>query len=157
MSCWRTGPPQLRSEQAYTVVEHQKPLGQLAPGPRAATGTRLAFNFLPVSFDDGPIKAWTEPFESSDQLDALRRRLADTHVIVKLNQAGRIACVPFVSDAQIEGEPQTFGTSGPDLFIAAHLLQAALGRTMVWGLSRFSSPGSRPGGWPSCRVRGTGT
>jgi hypothetical protein len=107
----------------------KSPSAQLVPGPRAATGTRLAFNFLPVSFDDGPIKAWTEPFESSDQLDALRRRLADTHVVVKLNQAGRIACVPFVSDAQIEGEPQTFGTSGPDLFIAAHLLQAALGRT----------------------------
>ena len=110
---------------------------QLAPEPRAATGTRLAFNFLPVSFDDGPVNGWTVPFESSDQLDALRRRLADTHVVVKLNQAGRIACVPFVPDAQIEGEPQTFGTSGPDLFIAAHLLQAALGRTMVSGSHPF--------------------
>src|SRR2546430_3769119 len=31
MSCWRTGPPQLRSEQAYTVVEHQKLLGATRP------------------------------------------------------------------------------------------------------------------------------
>lgn len=107
------------------------PTAQLAPGPRAATGTRLAFNFLPVRFDDGTIEAWTVPFESSDQLDALRSRLADTHVVVKLNQSGQIACVPFVSGTKAEGEPQTFGTTGADLFIAAHLLQAALSRTMV--------------------------
>ena len=119
------------------LLNTKSPSAQLAPGPRAATGTRLAFNFLPVTFDGGPIMAWTVPFESSDQLDALRRRLADTHVVVKLNQAGQIACVPFVPDAQIEGEPQTFGTSGPDLFIAAHLLQAALGRTMVSGSHPF--------------------
>jgi len=113
------------------------PSAQLTPRSRAATGTRLVFNFLPVSFDEGPIKAWTVPFETSDQLDVLRCRLADTHVVVKLNQAQRIACVPFVSHAQIEGEPQTFGTSGPDLFVAAHLLQAALGRTMVTGSQPF--------------------
>ena len=113
------------------MLNTTSPSARRAPEPRAATGTRLVFNFLPVTFDDGPIKAGTVPFESPQQLDALRRRLADTHVVVKLSQAGRIACVPFVSGAQIEGEPQTFGTSGPDLFIAAHLLQAALGRTMV--------------------------
>jgi hypothetical protein len=112
------------------------------PRPPAATVTRLAFNFLPVSFDDSPINAWTVPFESSDQLNALRRRLADSHVVVKLDKSGLIACVPFVPDASIEGDPQTFDTSGPGLFIAAHLLQAALGRTMVSGshpflLSRF--------------------
>lgn len=103
----------------------------------AATGTRLVFNFLPVSFDDGPIEAWTVPFESSDQLDALRHRLADTHVVVRLNRAGRIACVPFVPVTQVEGEPHAFGTSGPDRFIAAHLLQAALGRTLVSGSHPF--------------------
>ena len=113
------------------MLKTTSPSAQLAPAPRAATGTRLIFNFLPVTFDDGPIKAWTVPFESSGQLDALRRRLAETHAVVKLNQTGRIACVPFVSDAQIEGDPQRFATSGRDLFIAAHLLQAALGRTMV--------------------------
>jgi hypothetical protein len=103
----------------------------------AAVGTRLAFNFLPVSFDDGQIRGWTVPFESSEQLDALRRRLAASHVVVKLSEAERIACVPFVPDAQVEGDPQTFSTTGPDLFIAAHLLQAALGRTMVSGSHPF--------------------
>lgn len=113
------------------MLKTTRPSAQRAPEPRAATGTRLVFNFLPVTFDDGSIRAGTVPFESPDQLDSLRRRLADTHVVVKLPQAGRIASVPFVSEAQTEGEPQTFSTSGPDLFIAAHLLQAALGRTMV--------------------------
>jgi len=138
MSCWRTGPPQLRSEQAFTLLNTRNPSAQQpAVRARAATGTRLVFNFLPVSFDDSPIKAWTVPFESSDQLDALRHRLADTHVAVRLNQAGRIACVPFVPDTQVEGEPCSFGSSGPDLFVAAHLLQAALGRTLVSGSHPF--------------------
>jgi hypothetical protein len=119
------------------LLKTTSPSAQRAPEPRAATGTRLVFNFLPVTFDDGSVKAWTVPFESPAQLDALRRRLAGTHVVVKLNRAGRIACVPVVPDTQIEGEPETFGTSGPDLFIAAHLLQAALARTMASGSQPF--------------------
>lgn len=134
MSCWRAGRLIVTANRPTQLLKTTSPSGQLVPAPRAASGTRLIFNFLPVTFDDGPIKAWTVQFESPGQLDALRHRLAGTHVVVKLNQAGRIACVPFVSDVQIEGEPadlQTFATSGADLFVAAHLLQAALGRTMV--------------------------
>jgi hypothetical protein len=129
--------PSFAANRPTPLLNTRSSSAQLAPGPRAAGGTRLAFNFLPVSFDDGTIKAWTVPFESAGQLDTLRRRLADSHVVVKLNQSARIACVPFVPDAQVEGDPQTFGTSGPDLFIAAHLLQAALGRTMVSGARPF--------------------
>ncbi len=68
-----------------------------ASRPRPTTGARLAFNFLPVTFDDSTIEAWALPFKSSDQLDALRRKLARTHVVVKLKQTGQIACIPFES------------------------------------------------------------
>jgi len=89
------------------------------------------FNFLPVKFTDVPIDAGTLPYESSEQLDELRVRLAKTHTVVRLR--GRVVCVPFAADSEVVGEPAKFGTSGPDLALAAYLLQAKLTRVLTEG------------------------
>lgn len=102
-------------------------------------GSALLFNFLPVAFTDAPFEAGTLPYESREQLDELRIQLAATHRVVRLRD--RVVCVPFASDAKVMGEPAIFDTSGPNLALAAYLLQAELMRvlTEVWkfSLSKF--------------------
>lgn len=92
--------------------------------------SRLALNYLPVRFE-GTFTAGVLPFESSEQLTGLRRRLAETHVVVKLPRTNTIGCVPFVAGAEAIGEPTEFGVDGKDLYLACHVLQAALARTLT--------------------------
>lgn len=91
----------------------------------------LAFNFLPVKFTDASFEAGTQPYESPEQLDALRARLAKTHSVIRLRN--QIVCVPAMQDAEIVGESATFDTGGPNLALTAYLLQAALTRVLTEG------------------------
>jgi hypothetical protein len=91
----------------------------------------LAFNFLSVKFTDNSFEAGTQPYESPEQLDALRARLANTHSVIRLRS--QIVCVPVAPDAETVGESTTFDTRGPNLALTAYLLQAALTRVLTEG------------------------
>lgn len=76
-------------------------------------GSELVINFLPVRFTDGHFEAGTLPYESPEQLDALRVRLVTTHTVIRMRDQAMY--VPLSTDAEVVGEPATFDMSGPNL------------------------------------------
>jgi hypothetical protein len=114
-----------------TRISGKRPTGQQG----TVKGPALVFNYLPVQFAEASFDAGTFPYESSEQLEKLRARLAKTHTVIRLQD--QVVCVPFVSDSELVGDPVAFGTDGPDLLLATRLLQAALIRvlTMRWNFS----------------------
>jgi Piwi domain len=124
---------ELRSCTARKISLDTTALSAAQPGasPRTTAGPLLTFNYLPVRFEDVTFEAGTRPYESSEQLDALRRRLADTHVVVRFKDTNLIVCVPFVTGAEQVGTPQTFKAGGAEGFLTAHLLEAALVRVLT--------------------------
>ena len=128
----------IRHALQNTITSERLPQGQRVPGG----GLLLTFNYLPVRFADARFEAGTFPYESREQLDALRDGLAETHTVARLGD--QIVCVPFAADAELVGEPATFGTGGADLVLAARLLRAALTRALTRGwnfpLRKFAPP-----------------
>ncbi|MBV9444709.1 MAG: hypothetical protein JO345_02250 [Streptosporangiaceae bacterium] len=108
-----------------TRISGKRPTGQQG----TIKGPALVFNYLPVQFAEASFDAGTFPYESSEQLEGLRTRLAKTHTVIRLQD--QVVCVPFVSDSELVGDPVTFGTDGPDLLLATRLLQAALIRVLT--------------------------
>jgi len=115
--------------------------GTLAPGP-GRQPPHLTFNYLPVLFPEAKFEAGTLPYESSDQLEALRAARAETHTVTRLGN--QVLCVPFVEDAELVGEWARFGTGGTDLRLAAQLMQAAVTRALTtrwtFRLRKFAPP-----------------
>ncbi|SDJ00459.1 hypothetical protein SAMN05192558_104142 [Actinokineospora alba] len=92
---------------------------------------QLAFNFVPVTFSAETYDGGLVDFESSDQLNALRAELENTHVVSRTR--GGIACVPLVADAKTHGKPTTFATRNYRR-LTMRLVQQALLRSVVgWG------------------------
>jgi hypothetical protein len=109
--------------QSMTASRSRSTGAQRAPG-----GPLIVFNFLPAQVRAAEFVGSVSPFESSEQLWALKDRLADTNVVVR--RRGEIVCVPFVPDAPPIGTAQTFDT-GKDLDLVARLLQQALVRVLT--------------------------
>lgn len=105
-------------------------------------GSLLTFNYLPVRFTEGTFDAGTLPYESSEQLSALREDLAESHVVIR--EGDQVVLVPFVEGAELVGKPRTFEISAANLGLATPLMQAALTRILTrgWGfqLRGFAPP-----------------
>ncbi|MBV9163879.1 MAG: hypothetical protein JO281_20530 [Pseudonocardiales bacterium] len=115
-------------------LQNTRTSAQPSPGQQgAAGGPLLTFNYLPARFVEARFDAGTFPYESSEQMEDLWTRLAETHTVIRLGN--QVVCVPFVVDAESVGKPATFGTGGPDLALATRLLRAALMRVLTrrWG------------------------
>lgn len=108
-----------------TRISGKRPTGQQG----TVQGPALVFNYLPVQFAKASFGAGSVAYESSEQLEGLRARLAKTHTVIRLRD--QVVCVPFVSDSELVGDPVTFGVGGPDLPLATYLLQAALMRVLT--------------------------
>lgn len=112
-----------------------------APAPRSGgRGPQLAFNYLPVRFRESQFSGDVVPYESREQIQALRSGFAATHVVTRVGDD--LVCVPFVADAPSAGKAKTFSTT-VDVVLVSRLLQEALVRVLTrkWGyLLRRDSP-----------------
>ncbi|MFI5591680.1 Piwi domain-containing protein [Amycolatopsis sp. NPDC051758] len=99
-------------------------------GPRLGA-PQLAFNFVPVNFSTETFDGGLVDFESSDQLNALRRDLEGTHVVSRTR--GGIACIPLIADAAVHGTPTTFITKEYRRLTMRLVQQALLRSVLEWG------------------------
>jgi len=97
-------------------------------------------NFLPVRFRGHTFAAGVRPFESAEQLAALREELAGSHVVRR--DGDRIVCVPLTAEAREVGELQKFEV-GEHRALTMRLVQEALIREVIamrYKLCAFSRP-----------------
>ncbi|MFI7492074.1 Piwi domain-containing protein [Micromonospora echinaurantiaca] len=91
----------------------------------------MAFNYLPVAFSADTFVGGLIDFESPEQLDLLRRKLTDTHVVTRTRDG--IACIPVSADAEDHGRPKSFSTREYQP-LTMRLVQEALTRAVLgWG------------------------
>lgn len=108
--------------------------------PRRAT-PNLVGNFLPVRFHGQAFHGGVLPFDSHEQLAALRTELHGTHVVAR--DADRIVCVPLTADAREVGAQEKFAISDFRYLTMRLVREALIGEitAMRYKLRSFKRPG----------------
>lgn len=90
-----------------------------------STETRFVLNISPVEFGDAEVRVGVLPYESSEQLTALRSTLGSTHVFRRV-EGTRIETTAFSPDAPDVGETFKVVRLKNDLGLTAALIRNAL-------------------------------
>ena len=99
----------------------------------------MLLNHLPISFSQPKFSGFRLSYQSSEQLKSLRKRLANTHFVMRVG--GHVALFPYEHGTQTEGEAITFDTTD-DHSVANALARQALLRSFFNHNRRIS--GVRP-------------
>lgn len=99
----------------------------------------MLLNHLPITFSAPSFVGFRLPYQSSDQIKGLRKRLAKTHFVLRMGDS--VLLFPYDSSAKTDGEATTFDTM-EDHSIANALARQALLRSFFNHNRRIS--GVRP-------------
>ncbi len=107
---------------------------------RSSAEPELVLNFLPLTLSCESFAGGLIPFESSEELAALRSRYATSHVFHR--QGDSVACIPLSPDSPAIGTPTTFNV-GRSAGLVRRLVQDAIIRFLVasdYRLTSFDPP-----------------
>ena len=99
----------------------------------------MLLNHLPISFSQPKFSGFRLSYQSSEQLKSLRKRLVNTHFVMRVGD--HVALFPYAHGTQTEGEAITFDTTD-DHAVANALARQALLRSFFNHNRRIS--GVRP-------------